>query len=415
MPLANTLRPKSLTDVVGQTHLIGPNKPISRIYETRRPVSMIFYGPPGTGKTTVATLMAYSFQLYLVSANGTAMGNTDIKEILNIADNNEKGILLYLDEIQYLNKKQQQLLLPYLENGKIVLIASTTENPYFSVYKAILSRCTVFEFKPVAPKELRTVVARAISYLSTTSGIEYNISSDALNYITTNCGGDVRKLLTAIEVASTMADSGCISIQTFQEIAQKSCLTYDRDGDQHYDLLSALQKAIRGSDVDASLHYAARLLVSGDLSSVCRRLLVIAAEDIGLAYPQAISIVKACTDSALFLGMPEAQIPISEAIILLATSPKSNSAKMAMNLAVKDLENAGDCEVPRHLQNTHCDGAGAAVVGQNYLYPHDYPNHYVVQQYMPQSLAGHTYYAPGMNKYETAAAEYMKQIKHGGG
>ncbi len=415
MPLANTLRPKSLSDVVGQSHLIGPNKPLSRIYETRRPISMIFYGPPGTGKTTVATLMAYSFQLYLVSANGTSITTSDMKEILELADNNEKGILLYLDEIQYLNKKQQQTLLPYLENGRIVLIASTTENPYFSIYKAILSRCTVFEFKPVAAQELYAVVTKAVEYLSKTSGIEYLITPDATKYVTTSCGGDVRKLLTAIEVASTMANSGHITVQTFQEIAQRSCLTYDHDGEQHYDLLSALQKSIRGSDVDASLHYAARLLISGDLSSVCRRLLVITAEDIGMAYPQAISIVKACTDSALALGMPEAQIPISEAVILLATSPKSNSAKVAINLAVKDLENAGDCEVPRHLQNTHFDGEGASAVGQNYLYPHDYPNHYVAQQYMPQSLAGHIYYVPGANKYESAAAEYMKFLKNGEG
>lgn len=413
MPLADRIRPTSISEVVGQTHLIGEGKPLRRVIESGKIPNMIFYGPSGVGKTTVARIIAETANMRLHKLNGTSASTADIKSVVSEIDTflGCNGILLYLDEIQYLNKKQQQSLLEYIEDGSITLIASTTENPYFYVYNAILSRSTVFEFKPVMPKEMEKAVRRGFDEIGRENGIEYDISDEAVQYICHGVGGDVRKCLNTVELCALSADNGRIDLETARELTQRSNMRYDRDGDQHYDLLSALQKSIRGSDENAALHYAARLIDAGDIISLSRRLLVIACEDIGLAYPQAIPIVKACVDSAMQLGLPEARIPLGDAIVLLATAPKSNSAYMAMNEALADVQNGATGDFPRHLQNVHCDGADAEVRGQHYLYPHDYPNHYVKQQYLPDNLKDKVYYHFGDNKLERAAKEYRDKIK----
>ncbi|MBP1562711.1 MAG: replication-associated recombination protein A [Oscillospiraceae bacterium] len=413
MPLADKIRPKTLQDVVGQTHLLGEGKPLLKIIQSGKVPNMIFYGPSGVGKTTVARIIAESANMRLHKLNGTSASTADIKEIVAEIDTflGSNGILLYLDEIQYLNKKQQQSLLEYIENGSITLIASTTENPYFYVYNAILSRSTVFEFKPVEPEELKKAVKRGFAEISAEIGEELIIDEDAVDYICHGVGGDVRKCLNTVELCAVSADNGRVTQELAKELTQRSNMRYDRDGDQHYDLLSALQKSIRGSDENAALHYAARLMDAGDIISLSRRLLVIAAEDVGLAYPMAIPIVKACVDSAMQLGLPEARIPLANAIVLLATSPKSNSAYNAINAALADVQNGITGDFPRHLQNKHCDGEDAAVKGQHYLYPHDYPNHYVKQQYLPDKLKDKVYYEFGDNKMENAAKEYRKKIK----
>ena len=414
MPLADKIRPDTLDDVVGQTHLLGANKPLRRIIESGKIPNMIFYGPSGVGKTTVARIIAESANMRLHKLNGTTASTADIKNIVAELDTflGSNGILLYLDEIQYLNKKQQQSLLEYIEDGSITLIASTTENPYFYIYNAILSRSTVFEFKTVEPQELEKAVRRGFSALSKESGIEYEVSDEAIRYICNGVGGDVRKCLNTVELCALSSNNGKVDIEIAKELTQRSNMRYDRDGDQHYDLLSALQKSIRGSDENAALHYAARLIDAGDIISLSRRLLVIASEDIGLAYPQAVPIVKACVDSAMQLGLPEARIPLGEAVILLATSPKSNSAYLAINAALSDVQNGVVGDFPRQLQNKHCDGEDAEVKGQHYLYPHDYPNHYVKQQYLPDNFKDKVYYHFGDNKLENNAREYWEKIKN---
>lgn len=414
MPLADRIRPTTLNDVVGQSHLIGNNKPLSKVIQSGNIPNMIFYGPSGVGKTTIARIIAESAKMRLHKLNGTSASTADIKSIVSEIDTffGNSGILLYLDEIQYLNKKQQQSLLEYIEDGSITLIASTTENPYFYVYNAILSRSTVFEFKPVSPEELEKAIRRGFDVLSNENNIEYNLDDEAVKYISRGCGGDVRKSLNTVELCALTAENGNITLELAQELTQRSNMRYDRDGDQHYDLLSALQKSIRGSDENAALHYAARLIAAGDIISLSRRLLVIASEDIGLAYPQAVPIVKACVDSAMQLGLPEARIPLAEAVILLATAPKSNSAYMAIAAAMADIENGEVGDFPRHLQNEHYDGVDAKVRGQHYMYPHDYPNHWVKQQYLPDALKDRVYYQFGDNKHEKGAEEYWKKIKN---
>lgn len=415
-PLADLIRPNSLDDVVGQKHLLGAGMPLRGIIESGHIPNLIFYGPSGVGKTTVARIIAEKTSMSLHKLNGTSASTSDIRDVVAQIGtfSGMNGILLYLDEIQYLNKKQQQSLLEYIENGQITLIASTTENPYFAVYNALISRSTVFEFKPVPPEELERAVKRAFIHMEEQLGSTLSLEDGVCRYISRGSGGDVRKALNTVELSSLSAqpqnNGRFVTLETAMLLTQRSNMRYDRDNDQHYDLLSALQKSIRGSDENAALHYAARLIKANDLLSLCRRLLVIASEDIGLAYPQAVVITKACVDSALQLGLPEARIPIAEAIVLLATAPKSNSAYLAMDAAIADVEKYGALDFPRHLQNKHFDGADAKIKGQHYLYPHDYPNHYVNQQYLPDDIADRVYYEFGDNKQEQAAAAYRMNI-----
>lgn len=414
MPLADSIRPKSLDEVVGQKHILGEGRPLRRIIEGGNIPNMIFYGSSGIGKTTVANIIAESADMTLYKLNGTSCSTADIKEIIASRGSFSfgKGILLYLDEIQYLNKKQQQSLLEYIENGEITLIASTTENPYFYVYNAILSRSTVFEFKPVEKDDILPALKRAFLMAKEQMGLDYEIDDDALEHIALGCGGDVRKGINTVELCMMSANNGRIDLELATALTQKSSMKYDRSGDQHYDILSAFHKSIRGSDENAALHYLARLIAAGDMASICRRLLCIASEDVGLAYPMAVPIVKACVDSALQLGFPEARLPLAEATVLLATAPKSNSAYLAIAKAMQDVEAGNTGDFPRHLQNTHYDGEGAAVKGQNYLYPHNYPNHYVEQQYLPDNIKDRVYYEFGDNKFEQNALQYRNKIKN---
>ena len=416
-PLADQIRPKTLDDVVGQRQLLAPGKPLRRIIESGKIPNMIFYGPSGVGKTTVARIIADSTAMTLHKLNGTSASTADIRDIVAEIGtfSGMNGILLYLDEIQYLNKKQQQLLLEYMENGQITLIASTTENPYFAVYNALISRSTVFEFKPVPPEELERAVARGFRLMEEQTRCPIHLAEHVCSWIAHGCGGDVRKAMNTVELivlsGEHTEDGIVISDALAQELTQRSNMRYDRAGDEHYDILSALQKSIRGSDENAALHYAARLIEAGDIISLCRRLLVIASEDIGLAYPMAAVVTKSCVDSALQLGLPEARIPLAEAVVLLATAPKSNSAESAIDAALADVRNGDFGDYPRHLQNKHFDGEGAKVKGQHYLYPHDYPNHWVKQQYLPDKLVGRTYYQYGENKTEQMAKAYWEKIK----
>ena len=415
-PLADEIRPQSLDEVVGQKHLLGESGLLRRIIESGTAANMIFYGPPGTGKTTLANLIAAKTKKRLYKLNATTASISDIKEILADVGTllTPGGILLYLDEIQYFNKKQQQTLLEFMENGSVTLIASTTENPYFYVYSALLSRSTVFEFKPVCAEELTDALRRALAKMEERLGLAVQCSDAVLLDIARACGGDVRKGVSAIELLcrAGVPQNGVILLTAGDaaQAAQRSAMRYDRDGDNHYDLLSALQKSSRGSDPDAAVYYLARLLEAGDLLSPCRRLLVIAAEDVGLAYPQAISIVKACVDAALQLGLPEARLPLAEAAVLMATAPKSNSAHNAILAAMEDVRRGRTGDIPRHLKNVHADSAGAER-GPGYRYPHDFPNHYVAQQYLPDDMAGVQYYEYGENKTEQAARKYWENIK----
>lgn len=415
-PLADEIRPTTLDDVVGQEHILGPRGLLRRIIDSGSIPNMIFYGPSGSGKTTVANIIALRSGRALHKLNATTAGTADIKSIIAELDTllTPNGVLLYLDEIQYFNKKQQQSLLEFIENGKITLIASTTENPYFYVYNAILSRSTVFEFKALTAKSVKPAVLRAIGMIEQREGVEAAVEGGVVDHIASSCGGDVRKAINSVELLFTSAEktgeTATLKLEDAVMLSQRSAMRYDRDGDSHYDILSALQKSIRGSDPDAAVHYLGRLLEAGDMISACRRLLVIAAEDIGLAHPQAIVIVKACVDSAFQLGLPEAQIPLAEAVILLATAPKSNSAVMAISAAREDIRIGKSGDIPRELQNVHADSTGMER-DQNYKHPHDYPNHWVKQQYLPDTIKNAKYYTYGDNKTEQAAKKYWDMIK----
>ena len=415
-PLADEIRPCTLDEVVGQRHLIGKGAVLRRLIESGTSANMVFYGPSGTGKTTVANIIAQRTSKTLYRLNATTASLQDVKDIIADMDTlmAPGGILLYLDEIQYFNKKQQQSLLEFMENGKLTLIASTTENPYFYVYNALLSRSTVFEFKPVSAGEVCPAVERGLAIQKERSSLPLEWESGVPMQIAQACGGDVRKAINAVELLCQAAQPHdgklLLTSEDASQLAQRSAMRYDRDGDSHYDILSALQKSIRGSDPDAAVHYLGRLLEAGDLLSPCRRLLVIAAEDVGLAYPQAIVITKACVDAAVQLGLPEARLPLAEAAVLLATAPKSNSAHDAINAAMADLKKGKTGDIPRQLQNVHADTTGFDN-RQNYKYPHAYPNHWVEQQYLPDALKGVRYYEYGDNKTEQAARAYWERIK----
>ena len=415
-PLADLLRPTTLDEVYGQDHILGPGAVLRRLIEKGNVPNMIFYGPSGTGKTTVANIIAQQTKRTLFKLNATTASTADIKEIVSQLDTMlaPNGVLLYLDEIQSFNKKQQQSLLEHIENGKITLIASTTENPYFYVFNAILSRSTIFEFKQIDTPAALQAVRRAVAHLESRTALKAQIEEGTLEYIAGCCGGDLRKALNAVEVlfsaGQPQGNTLPLTLNDAKAVTQKSALRADREGDNHYDLLSALQKSIRGSDPDAAVHYLARLLEEGQLQSACRRLMVIAAEDIGLAYPQVLPIVNACVDMAFKLGMPEARIPLADAAVLLATSPKSNSGYLAMNSALRDVQNGKGRGFPRHLQNIHADSYSMERE-QGYQYPHDYPNHWVRQQYLPDDLAGTVYYEYGPNKIEQATRQYWDNIK----
>ena len=415
-PLADRMRPTKIEDIVGQQHLIGENKMLYNIIKSGKIPNMIFYGPSGVGKTTLASIIANGAKMQLHRLNGTNCSTADIKAIVEETKTltGIGGILLYLDEIQYLNKKQQQSLLQYIENGSITLIASTTENPYFYVYSAILSRSTVFEFKAVEAKDTIPVIERSFNQMREELG-EIEVSEDAIKVISSHCGGDVRKAINAVELCALSASETdgkrVITKELAEELTQRSGMRYDRDGDEHYDIISAYQKSMRGSDPDAALHYLARLLQAGDLPSACRRLMVCANEDVGLAYPQIIPIVKAAVDTAQALGLPEARIPLANAVVLVAISPKSNSAYNGINSAIEDITMGNAGPIPRQLQNKHFDSAEVEKKGQFYKYPHDFKNHYVVQQYLPDKIKNRRYYIYGNNKNEQSFKKFWDSIK----
>lgn len=416
-PLADRIRPHSLDDIVGQHHLLDKNKPLRNIIESGQIPNMVFYGPSGVGKTTLASIIAKQTNKTLRKLNGTTASTADIKNIVSELSgfSGMNGILLYLDEIQYFNKKQQQTLLEFIENGSITLIASTTENPYFYVYSAILSRSTVFEFKSVEKDDVVIAVNRAFDFMRNELNEEIEVSDKAVEHIAYACGGDVRKAINAVELSTISSpiveNKRTVTLETVKSLTQKSAMKYDREGDEHYDLLSAFQKSMRGSDPDAAIHYLARILLAGDLPSACRRLMVCACEDVGLANPNIIPIVKSAVDAAMMVGMPEARIPLADAVILVCLSPKSNSAYNAINQAMADVQAGKGGGFPRCLQNKHYDGDDVKNKGQFYKYPHDFPNHWTQQQYMPDNLKGTVYYEPDLNKTEQAYKNYWNNIK----
>ena len=418
MPLADEFRPQEIEDVVGQKHLLGKGRIINKILDKKIYPNMIFFGPPGVGKTTVAQLLAKKSDKKFYKINATNSSLEDIKRVISDIGKlgTENGILLYIDEIQSFNKKQQQSLLEYIEVGDITLISSTTENPYHYVYKALLSRSIIFEFKPLTSSDIEMGLKNIIDRYNKVSITNMDIDRQALSYIAEISGGDMRTAINILELSFVNAEiksdgDMIISKKSVEDSSFSLPYNFDKNGEMHYDLLSAFQKSIRGSDPDASVYYLARLLKGGDLISVCRRLLVTACEDIGLAYPSAISIVKSCVDSAMQVGMPEARIILSQATILLASSPKSNSSYMAINKAYDEIEKRPNLEVCQHLKDSHYSGASKLNRGSSYLYPHDFDKHYVSQQYLPDEIKDEKFYVPQDNKFEKNIDDYFKYLK----
>ena len=417
-PLADEIRPTNLDEVVGQTHILGKDGLLRRVIEGGNIPNLIFYGPSGTGKTTVANIIAQRTNRPLYRLNATTASIGDIKDIM--ADIGTllapEGVLLYLDEIQYFNKKQQQSLLEFMENGKITLIASTTENPFFAVFGAVLSRATVFEFKQITAADALPAIDRGISIMEQRLGAKVICEEGVREHIAAACGGDIRKGMNAVELLLTAAkrEQGklLVTLLDAKTVAQKSAMRYDREGDSHFDIASALMKSMRGSDPDAALHYLARFMEAGDLITPIRRILCSASEDVGMAYPQAALIVKALVDNALQLGLPEGRLPLAQAVVLLATAPKSNSVYEGINTAMADVRKGKVGSIPREMQNVHADSAGMERE-QGYRYPHDFGGHWVQQQYLPDELVGTTYYRYGDNKTEQAAKRYWDEIKKG--
>lgn len=415
-PLADEIRPTTLDEVVGQTHILGKDGLLRRVIQAGNVPNLIFYGPSGTGKTTVANIIAQQTNRPLHRLNATTASISDIKDIIEEIGTfmAPEGVLLYLDEIQYFNKKQQQSLLEFMENGKITLIASTTENPYFAVFGAVLSRATIFEFKQITAEDALPAIDRGISIMETRLGAQVICEAGVREHIAACCGGDIRKAMNAIELllSAGKREQGqiLVSLADTKTAVQKSAMRYDREGDAHFDIASALMKSMRGSDPDASLHYLARLLEAGDMITAIRRILCSASEDVGMAYPQAALIVKALVDNALQLGLPEGRLPLAQAVVLLATAPKSNSVYQGINAAMADVKAGKVGGIPRELQNVHADSAGMERE-QGYLYPHDYPGHWVRQQYLPDELKHRRYYEYGNNKTEQAARRYWEEVK----
>lgn len=411
-PLAKRIRPESLAQVVGQEHILGEGKVLRRVLDGGSIPNMIFYGPPGVGKTTVASIIAKNTNRTLRVLNGTECSTGDIRSIISESGSitAPDGILLYIDEIQYLTRKQQQVLLRHIEEGGITFIAATTENPYFYVFGGILSRCSIFEFKPLGKESVKKAVLRGIDIVREETGNPCRINDDALDYLCEAVGGDVRKSLNAVELLFYHSD-GVVDMELVTQAVQKSFSSYDKEGDSHYDLLSAFQKSVRGSDENAAVFYLAKLLEAGDLPSVCRRMLVIAAEDVGLAYPQALYVTKAAVDSALQLGMPEARIPLAEAVLLLATAPKSNSAICAIDEAMSDVRAGLGRQFPESLRDTHYKGAEKLGRGKGYVYPHGYPDNYYPQQYLPDDLKNKKYYTFNKSAREQKTGEYWTKVK----
>ena len=420
-PLADRLRPQSIDDMVGQSHIIGKGKIINKILENNIIPNMILYGPPGTGKTTLANIIANITNKKYVKLNAVNCGVKEIKEVIDSTKQDlfsYNGIVLMLDEIQALNRKQQQSLLEVMEDGSVTLIASTADNPYFVVYKAILSRSTIFEFKTIEKEDIKKGLKRAVSKLNEMYSYEdINVEEKALDYIAETCNGDMRSALNKLELVfyvgiDIISNTVNITLENTINCSSVKMLNYDRGGDDGYSILSAFHKSLRGSDADAAIHYLARLIKAGDLQSITRRLLCVASEDVGLAVPQAITITEACVSAALQLGLPEARIPLAQATIYLAQCPKSNSVINAIDMALYDLDNIETGDIPIHLKDAHYAGAKKLGRGVEYKYPHNYPYHYVEQQYLPDAIADKKYYVPGKNKNESAFDSYWKNLKN---
>lgn len=420
-PLADRLRPQSIDDMVGQSHIIGKGKIINKILENNIIPNMILYGPPGTGKTTLANIIANITNKKYVKLNAVNCGVKEIKEVIDSTKQDlfsYNGIVLMLDEIQALNRKQQQSLLEVIEDGSVTLIASTADNPYFVVYKAILSRSTIFEFKTIEKEDIKKGLKRAVSKLNEMYSYEdINVEEKALDYIAETCNGDMRSALNKLELVfnvgiDIISNTVNITLENTTNCSSVKMLNYDRGGDDGYSILSAFHKSLRGSDADAAIHYLARLIKAGDLQSITRRLLCVASEDVGLAVPQAITITEACVSAALQLGLPEARIPLAQATIYLAQCPKSNSVTNAIDMALYDLDNIETGDIPIHLKDAHYAGAKKLGRGVEYKYPHNYPYHYVEQQYLPDAIADKKYYVPGENKNESAFDSYWKNLKN---